>query len=339
MSEAPAAVAQRTDATVAEVAEEIRAADRFLLTTHEGPDGDALGSLLATHKLLQQLGKDSVMFLAAKEFPLPVEYRFLPLEEVFHEPPVDLVDRLVVFLDCGNIDRMPVDFLRRDDARILNIDHHHDNTRFGNVNLVDTRASCTAEILYRLVRPLGAEITPDIATALYVALVTDTGRFMYENTGPDSHRMAAELIEAGVDVHDIYRRLYERVPIEKLHLVARAVERIQRLDECRLAVTYISAEDYLETGANESLTEGIIDHVRALEGAEVAAMVRDKSDGGAYARKVSLRSATGTVDVSAIAQRHGGGGHPRAAGFSTDLSYDELLKVLCTEVKAELGSS
>jgi bifunctional oligoribonuclease and PAP phosphatase NrnA len=339
MSEAPAAVAQRTDATLAEVAEEIRAADRFLLTTHEGPDGDALGSLLATHKLLQQLGKDSVMFLAAKEFPLPVEYRFLPLEEVFHEPPVDLVDRLVVFLDCGNIDRMPVDFLRRDDARILNIDHHHDNTRFGNVNLVDTRASCTAEILYRLVRPLGAEITPDIATALYVALVTDTGRFMYENTGPDSHRMAAELIEAGVDVHDIYRRLYERVPIEKLHLVARAVERIQRLDECRLAVTYISAEDYLETGANESLTEGIIDHVRALEGAEVAAMVRDKSDGGAYARKVSLRSATGTVDVSAIAQRHGGGGHPRAAGFSTDLSYDELLKVLCTEVKAELGSS
>jgi phosphoesterase RecJ-like protein len=339
MSEAPAAVAQRTDATLAEVAEEIKAADRFLLTTHEGPDGDALGSLLATHKLLQQLGKDSVMFLAAKEFPLPVEYRFLPLEEVFHEPPVDLVDRLVVFLDCGNIDRMPVDFLRRDDARILNIDHHHDNTRFGNVNLVDTRASCTAEILYRLVRPLGAEITPDIATALYVALVTDTGRFMYENTGPDSHRMAAELIEAGVDVHDIYRRLYERVPIEKLHLVARAVERIQRLDECRLAVTYISAEDYLETGANESLTEGIIDHVRALEGAEVAAMVRDKSDGGAYARKVSLRSATGTVDVSAIAQRHGGGGHPRAAGFSTDLSYDELLKVLCTEVKAELGSS
>ena len=339
MSEAPAAMAQRTDATLAEVAEEIRAADRFLLTTHEGPDGDALGSLLATHKLLQQLGKDSVMFLAAKEFPLPVEYRFLPLEEVFHEPPVDLVDRLVVFLDCGNIDRMPVDFLRRDDARILNIDHHHDNTRFGNVNLVDTRASCTAEILYPLARLLGAEITPDIATALYVALVTDTGRFMYENTGPDSHRMAAELIEAGVDVHDIYRRLYERVPIEKLHLVARAVERIQRLDECRLAVTYISAEDYLETGANESLTEGIIDHVRALEGAEVAAMVRDKSDGGAYARKVSLRSATGTVDVSAIAQRHGGGGHPRAAGFSTDLSYDELLKVLCTEVKAELGSS
>ena len=186
MSEAPAAVAQRTDATLAEVAEEIRAADRFLLTTHEGPDGDALGSLLAMHKLLQQLGKDSVMFLAAKEFPLPVEYRFLPLEEVFHEPPVDLVDRLVVFLDCGNIDRMPVDFLRRDDARILNIDHHHDNTRFGTVNLVDTRRLVhRRDPLPRSRGSSGAEITPDIATALYVALVTDTGRFMYENTGPD----------------------------------------------------------------------------------------------------------------------------------------------------------
>src|SRR5215208_5564366 len=231
MSEAPAAVAQRSDATLAEVAQELRASDRFLLTTHEGPDGDALGSLLATHKLLQQLGKDSVMFLAAKEFPLPVEYRFLPLEEVFHEPPVDVVDRVLVFLDCGNIDRMPVEFLQRGEAKVLNIDHHHDNTRFGTVNLVDTRASCTAEIVFRLARLLGADITPEIATALYVALVTDTGRFMYENTGPEAHRMAAELIEAGVDVHDIYRRLYERVPREKRPLVARAVERIERLED------------------------------------------------------------------------------------------------------------
>jgi phosphoesterase RecJ-like protein len=322
-----------------QVAAELRSHDRFLLTTHEGPDGDALGSLLGMHHLLTQLGKDSVMFLASKEFPLPIEYRFLPLEEVFHEPPVDVVDRVLVFLDCGNIDRMPVDFLHRDDAMILNLDHHHDNTRFGTLNLVDTAASCTAEIVFRLARMLGAEITPEIATALYVGLVTDTGRFMYENTSADTHRMAADLIEAGVDVHDIYRRLYERVPLEKLHLVARAVQRIERLDDCLLAVTHISAEDYLETGSNESMTEGIIDYVRALEGAEVAAMVRDKPDGGSHARKVSLRSATGRVDVSAIAQRYGGGGHHRAAGFSTDLTYDELLQVLCSEVKAQLGPS
>jgi phosphoesterase RecJ-like protein len=330
------AVAARRNGTLAEVAQALQAGDRFLLTTHEGPDGDALGSLLAMHHILRQLGKDSVMFLAAKEFPLPVEYRFLPLEEVFHEPPVDVIDRIIVFLDCGNIDRMPVDFLQRDDAVVVNIDHHHDNTRFGTLNLVDTEASCTAEILFELAKLLGAEITPQIAGALYVALVTDTGRFMYENTGAAAHRLAAELIEAGVDVHDIYRRLYERVPIEKLHLVSRAIERIVQLEECRLAVTYISAQDYADTGANDSLTEGIIDHVRALEGTEVAAMIRDKTDGGRAARKVSLRSTDGRVDVSAIARKRGGGGHPRAAGFSTDLSYPELVEFLCAEVKAQL---
>ena len=164
------------------------------------------------------------MFLAAKEFPLPIEYRFLPLEEVFHEPPADMADRTVVFLDCGNIDRMPVDFLTAGDDFRINIDHHHDNTRFGDVNLVDTDASCTAEIVYELAMLLGAEITPEIAAALYVGLVTDTGKFMYENTNARTHRIAAELIEAGVDVDDTYRRLYEHVPIEKLQLLSRALE-------------------------------------------------------------------------------------------------------------------
>jgi bifunctional oligoribonuclease and PAP phosphatase NrnA len=338
MNEGQTTVVAGQDASLAEVASALRSNDRFLLTTHEGPDGDALGSLLATNAILQQLGKDSVMFLAAKEFPLPVEYRFLPLTDVFHEPPVDVVDRVLVFLDCGNIDRMPVDFLRRDHATILNLDHHHDNTRFGTLNLVDTGVSCTAEIVYSLAKLLEAEITPEIANALYVALVTDTGRFMYENTGSSAHRMAADLIEAGVDVHDTYRRLYERVPIEKLRLVSRAIEKIERFENCKLAVTYISAADYEATGSDASLTEGIIDHVRSLDGTEVAAMVRDKTDGGRGARKVSLRSTVGRVDVSAIARARGGGGHPRAAGFSTDLSYPELVEFLCAEVKAQLSS-
>src|SRR5215211_9172066 len=223
MTEAPAAVAQRSEATLTDVAEELRAGDRFLLTTHEGPDGDALGSLLATHKILEALGKDSVMFLAAKEFPLPVEYRFLPLEEVFHEPPADIADRVVIFLDCGNIDRMPVDFLRNGDNKVINIDHHHDNTRFGTINLVDVNASCTAEIVYDLAGLLGVELTHEIANALYVALVTDTGKFMYENTDARSHRMAAGLIEVGVEVNEIYRRLYEHAPVEKLKLLAQAL--------------------------------------------------------------------------------------------------------------------
>jgi bifunctional oligoribonuclease and PAP phosphatase NrnA len=319
------------------VTEEIRAGDRFLLTTHENPDGDALGSLLATHRILGALGKDSVMFLGAKEFPLPVEYRFLPLEEVFHEPPADINDRVVIFLDCGNIDRMPVDFLR-DDSKVINIDHHHDNTRFGKINLIDVDASCTAEIVFDLAGLLGVDLTAEIANALYVALVTDTGKFMYENTDARSHRMAAGLIEAGVEVNDVYRRLYEHAPIEKLKLLARALEKTELRDDGRLAVTYISSDDYGATGAGEALTEGIIDHLRTINGNVVAAVVRDQGEGGRAARKVSMRSTDGRVDVSAIARVHGGGGHRRAAGFGTDLPFEQVVDFLIAEISSQLGN-
>jgi bifunctional oligoribonuclease and PAP phosphatase NrnA len=321
------------------VAAEIRSGDRFLLTTHENPDGDALGSLLATHRILEALGKDSVMFLDAREFPLPVEYRFLPLEEVFHEPPADLSDRVAIFLDCGNIDRMPVDFLKNGDNKLVNIDHHHDNTRFGTINLVDVDASCTAEIVFDLAGLLGVELTPEIANALYVALVTDTGKFMYENTDSRSHRMAAGLIEAGVEVNDVYRRLYEHAPIEKLKLLARALEGIEVKDDGRLAITYLSTEDYSTTGASEALTEGVIDHLRTIDGAVVAAVVRDQGESGRAARKVSMRSTDGRVDVSAIARAQGGGGHRRAAGFGTDLRYEQVVEFLVSEIETQLGAA
>ena len=321
------------------VSAELRARDRFLLTAHEGPDGDALGSLLGLHKLLTQLGKDSVMFLAAKEFPLPIEYRFLPLEEVFHEPPADMADRTVIFLDCGNIDRMPVDWLTAGGNDIINIDHHHDNTCFGDINLVEVGASCTAEIVYDLALLLGARITPEIASALYVGLITDTGKFMYENTNAHTHRVAADLIDAGVDVDDTYRRLYEHVPLEKLRLVSRALEGIQLRCDGRLVVSYITAADYEATGAGEEMTEGIIDHLRSIEGTKVAAVIRDLGNRGRAARKVSLRSSEGDVDVSAIARKNGGGGHKRAAGFSTDLEYADLVEFLTIEVSGQLDAS
>ena len=323
------------DTGLAEMAEQLKNTERFLLTTHENPDGDALGSLLAMHQVLGALGKDSVMFLASKEFPLPVEYRFLPLEEVFHEAPVDLVDRTLVFLDCGNIDRMPVDWLQREGARVLNIDHHHDNTRFGNCNLVDVGASSTAEIVFDLAQALGVALNPEIASALYVGLVTDTGRFMYESTTPKTHRVAAELVEAGVDVDDTYRRLYEKVPMEKLRLVARALDKLELVEDGCLAITYVTAEDYKAASAAEVHTEGIIDHLRSLDGACVAALVRDRQD-GPKPRKVSLRSVDGRVDVSQIAREQGGGGHARAAGFSTDLDYDALVDFLSTQVQAQV---
>jgi phosphoesterase RecJ-like protein len=320
-----------------DAAAELRSRERFLLTAHEGPDGDALGSLLGMHHLLTQLGKDSVMFMAAKEFPLPIEYRFLPLEEVFHEAPADMADRTIVFLDCGNVDRMPVEFLTAGDNFRINVDHHHDNTLFGDVNLLDTAASSTAEIVYRLAMALGVEITPEIASALYVGLVTDTGKFMYENTNANTHRIAAELIDAGVVVDDTYRRLYEHVPVEKLRLLSRALDGIERYCDDQLVLTYITDADYEATGAGEEMTEGIIDHLRSVEGARVAALIRDQGDRGRAARKASLRSSGGEVDVSAMARKHGGGGHKRAAGFSTDLELEELVAFLCDEVTAQLG--
>jgi phosphoesterase RecJ-like protein len=320
------------------VATELRARDRFLLTAHEGPDGDALGSLLGMHKVLTQLGKDSVMFMAAKEFPLPIEYRFLPLEEVFHEPPADMADRTVIFLDCGNIDRMPVEWLTSGENDIINIDHHHDNTCFGDINLVQVGSSCTAEIVYDLALLLGVRITPEIAAALYVGLITDTGKFMYENTNAHTHRVAADLIDAGVNVDDTYRRLYEHVPLEKLRLVSRALEGIERYCDNRLVVSYITAADYEATGAGEEMTEGLIDYLRSIDGTKVAAVIRDLGNRGRAARKVSLRSSAGDIDVSAIARLNGGGGHKRAAGFSTDLEIKPLVEFLIREVSGQLDT-
>jgi phosphoesterase RecJ-like protein len=175
-----------------------------------------------------------------------------------------------------------------------------------------------------------------MASALYVGIITDTGKFMYDNTNARTHRIAAELIEAGVVVDDTYRRLYEHVPIEKIRLVARALDGIQRHCRGRLVLASIGAEDYAATGAGEEMTEGIIDHLRSVEGTQIAALIRDLGDRGRAARKVSLRSSSGAVDVSAIARKHGGGGHKRAAGFSTDLELDQLVTFLCGEVEEQM---
>jgi bifunctional oligoribonuclease and PAP phosphatase NrnA len=316
-----------------QVLDEIRAGERFLLVTHENPDGDALGSLVAAHAVLRALGKDALMFLAARDFPLPHEYRFFRFDDLVTAPPSDLADRTVVFLDCGNVDRSTID---ASGAHVLNIDHHHDNTRFGTVNHVVDDASCTAEIVWDLIGELRVPVTREIADALYVGLVTDTGRFMYESTGARAHRMAADLIDQGVDVEALYRRLYEGTPLAKLELLGRALQRVARYDDGVLTFTHVTLEDFQETGAEESYTEGIVDHLRAVEGTKVAAVVRER-EGGSGPRKASLRSTDGTVDVSAIARAQGGGGHRRAAGFSTDLEIAEIVAFVRDAVAEQLS--
>jgi bifunctional oligoribonuclease and PAP phosphatase NrnA len=319
------------------VAAAIRGHERFLVTSHENPDGDALGSLLAMHLALQQLGKDSEMYLAGPA-PLPGEYRFLALDDLARELPADHAERVLVAVDCAQESRIGGDTAVLERAPLtLNIDHHHDNTRFGDVNLVVAQASSTGELLADLFRLLEVPLTPALAEPLYTALVTDTGRFQYANTTPKALRLAADLVEAGADVHRVFQGVYESVQFAKLKLLARALERAQVHEGGRVVVSYLLRTDFPEVGAAEPYSEGIIDYLRAVEGAELAALIREPPRGGSPARKVSLRSSVDEMDVSAIARKSGGGGHRQAAGFSSDRSIEEITRFVVEEFRAQAG--
>jgi bifunctional oligoribonuclease and PAP phosphatase NrnA len=323
---------------LAAVVDALREGDRFLVVTHENPDGDALGSMLGLALGLRSLGKNAEMFLAG-DAPTPAEYRFLPLDEVRRTLPDDLEQRVVVAVDCANERRLgPDDTAFRRAAAVIDVDHHHDNSRFGTVNLVDGKASSTAEIIRDLLADLGVPLTQTIAEALYTGLVTDTGRFQYTNTTPKALRLAAELVEAGADVHGIFRHVYETVQFAKLKLLARALERAQLFAGGRLVVSHLFKDDFAQVGAEEPYSEGIIDHLRAVEGSEMVALIREPPRGDGPPRRVSLRSSHDEVDVSAIARGAGGGGHPQAAGFSSEWSIDEIVAYLQREFLAAAGA-
>ena len=307
------------------VVEALRLHDRFMVTSHDNPDGDALGSLLATHLALEALGKDSVMVLGGVA-PLPGEYAFLELEArgLLRSAPPDAGQRVRVAVDCAQESRIVDPTLIGGAPLTVNVDHHHDNTRFGDLDLVVDDASSTAEVLADLFAALGVELTPAIAEALYTGLVTDTGRFQYSNTTPKALRLAADLVEAGADVSKVFVQVYESTPFPKLKLLARALERATELADGRIVLSELRREDFDAAGAEEPYSEGIIDNLRAVDGAELVALVRELPDGASSARKGSLRSRPDGVDVSAIARSFGGGGHKRAAGFSTDLPMDEV---------------
>ena len=321
------------------VADAIRTHYRFLLVTHENPDGDAFGSILGAKLALEQLDKDSVMYLSG-ELGLPDEYSFLDLADLRRELPPDARERVVFALDCATADRtgLTPEFL---DAApiVLDVDHHQDNTRFGGINLIVPDASSTGEIVRDLLAELGVTLTPQIAEALYVALVTDTGRFQYANTTPKALRLAAELVEAGADVHKIFQGVYESVQFAKLKLLARALERAQVYEGGRLVISYLLRDDFKEVGAAERYSEGIIDYLRAVEGADMAALIREPPRGN-VPRRISLRASTDELDVSEIARRSGdGGGHRQAAGFSSEASIDEITETIRREFAATRNGS
>jgi phosphoesterase RecJ-like protein len=299
--------------------------------THENPDGDALGSMIGAALGLRELGKDVVMYLSGSA-PTPAEYHFLDLDEVRRELPDDLEERVLLAVDCANERRIGEENTGVDRAKlVLNVDHHHDNSRFGDVDLIVADASSTAEIVRDVLRELDVPLTPDIAAALYVGLVTDTGRFQYANTTPKAFRLAAELAEAGADVHGVFRHVYETVQFAKLKLLARALERAQLFEGGRLVVSYLLKDDFGDVGAEEPYSEGIIDSLRAVEGSEMVALIREPPRNEGPSRRISLRSSHDEVDVSAIARKEGGGGHPQAAGFSSEKPIGEIVEFLRRE--------
>jgi bifunctional oligoribonuclease and PAP phosphatase NrnA len=307
------------------IADALKEHDRFLVVTHENPDGDALGSLLAATLALRYLGKDAVMYLPGRT-PLPGEYDFMPLDDLVREAPADAAERVLLAVDCAKAERIGDDAAVARAPLVLDVDHHHDNTRFGDLNLIVADASSTGEVLRDLLEELGIELTPELAEPLYIALVTDTGRFQYANTTPKALRLAAELVEAGANIHAVFQQVYESVDFAKLKLLARALDRAEVLEGGRIVVSHLLRTDFAAAGAAEPYSEGIIDYLRAVEGAELAVLIREQLNEAAHAHKGSLRSSIDELDVSAIARRFGGGGHRQAAGFSTDLPLEEIVE-------------
>jgi phosphoesterase RecJ-like protein len=321
------------------VVDALRRHDRFLVTTHENPDGDALGSLLAAKLALDAVGKDVLMYLAG-EAPLPGEYQFMPLAGLLRALPADAADRVLLAVDCANESRLGPDPESLFSAPVVvNVDHHHDNSRFGDVNLIVPDASSTGEVLYDVFRELGVRITPEIAEGLWIALVTDTGRFQYTNTSPKALRLAAELIEAGANIHRVFQGVYESVQFAKLKLLARALERAQVFEGGRIVVSHLLRDDFNEVGAVEPYSEGIIDYLRAVEGADMAVLIREPPRLDGPTRRVSLRSSIDELDVSAIARKSAGGGHRQAAGFSSEATVDEITEFVRREFADQTGAA
>jgi phosphoesterase RecJ-like protein len=329
------------DQALGTVADALGREKKTLITTHIKPDGDALGCLIAMQRALSQRGGDSIMYLAGSE-PMPPEYLFLTViqEAVRGSLPDDYAERTLIAVDCGNADRIGNDDLVKQAPRIINIDHHGDNSRFGEINLVVPGASSTAEIIYFILQRLKTKITPEIAEALYTGILVDSGRFQYSSTTPATFRVAADLISKGIDHTAIFRHVYENMPLAKVKLLCRMLSTLVIRSGGRLAAGILDEDAFREAGATNGLTEGLVDNLRAIEGVEVAALIyarpsqTDSTDKPHF--RISLRSSSDDVNVQRIAKMKGGGGHRQASGFSSEESPEELIEFLSRQVDKAL---
>jgi bifunctional oligoribonuclease and PAP phosphatase NrnA len=305
-----------------EVLKEIEQRDRFLLTSHARPDGDAIGSALACFQVLRAMGKDAEVVLRDG---VPRIYQPLPFaEQVVQTERVNGDYGAAIILECDSIQRTRL--LGLESRFLINIDHHLSGRPFADVNWIDPKAVATAEMVYRLAREAGVTISPEIATCLYTAVLTDTGSFMFEGTNEHTFELARDLVLAGADPAHCARNVYFGHSTAKMRLLGAALSHLHR--EGPLAWISVTQEQMLRCHAKEEDCEGLVNYALSMQGVEVALFFRELPDGRF---RVSLRS-KGKLDVAAVAQRFAGGGHQCASGCA----LDGPLPVAAARIIAEL---
>lgn len=311
------------------VCRRMRGERRVALAVHEKPDADALGAAAGMLDLFAQLGVTAELYVSEGEL-LPLGDALLPAGRVARGAPPE--DAALYALDSGNPERLA---LPSWGDVAVNIDHHHDNPRYGELAYVHGEASSTSELVCDIARALGLRPSAQAAAALYAGISFDTGHFHHDSTAPSTFRTAAWLAECGADVRAVYVTMYERRSEASLRLWARAVAGARSVAGGRALLAVLTLEDYAATGAGPEETEGVVDSLRGVDGVEVAALVKEQPDGART--RVSLRSET--VDVSAVAALRGGGGHKLAAGFSSEDSPEEVVAWLSSELAKRLSTA
>jgi len=307
-----------------QAAEAISSARSLALACHQTPDGDALGSMLALHRLSLAAGKPSIASWP-EPFVSGPHYSFLPGLDLATKPAdFPATPEVMITFDCGSLARLgELAEPARAAATLVVIDHHVTNDGYGAINLIDPDAAASAVIVRRLLERLGWDLDHESAVCLYTGLVCDTGRFQYDNTTPAVFELAAELARFALPVAAITRQLFEEHRLAYLHLVAAALGRVELDVDKRFVATWVTADDLAENDVQIEETEGLIDLVRCTSEADVSCVLKEAPEG----TRVSLR-AISDVDVGAIATSFGGGGHRKAAGFSSDRPVDEVLDAI-----------
>ena len=313
----------------------VRQGNRFLLTSHLSPDGDAVGSELGLARVLRKLGKGAVVWMRDATPPL---YSPLPGSARIHTgeaPPAGFPEAFnaVLVLECPSLDRTGLEgSLTGCGLPIVNIDHHLGNQQYGQVNWVDTAAPALGEMIHRLANTLKVGMDEETATCLYLALVTDTGDFRFANTTAEAFEAAAMLVREGARPETVSAWIHESKPEASLRLLGTMLQTLERSADGRVASALLTQEMFARAGASSGDSEGLVDYPRSIAGVQAVALLREV---GPSRYKVSLRS-RGDVDVEQVARRHGGGGHKNAAGFTTEGEASALRASLVEQLAAAL---